>query len=365
MNDEVAGRSRKFLVAFLAVLALSAAVMATFNYVIDPFQYYRAATLYKPVLWGGMQRYQSAGLARNFAEDTVVVGSSVTENFLPRDIRALWGKPATKLSVSGSTAHEQFLVLRTALESGRVRNVFWGIDTGAFYLAPAAVRDDQAPFPWHMYRNIPIPNIEYLLALGTSRLSIAALKGYGETDFDAYHAWYDKFEFGSAVTVKAWGGTCDSFKEKYAGAQSPLAAALVEKREQSIRQNLVELIRTYPEVRFHLFLPPLATLIYIPGATRFLPVHLPFRERLAEEVLGFQNVSLFDFQADRSISDDLSRYKDPLHFDLATTRQIIASIRDGQHRVRSVADMAANNRKLVDVVNAYDLCADGKALPKS
>jgi hypothetical protein len=216
-----------------------------------------------------------------------------------------------------------------------------------------------------MYRNTPVPNIEYLLALGTSRLSIAILKGYGETDFDAYHAWYDKFEFGPAVTTKAWGGTCDSFREKYSGDHAPLPSALIEKREQSIRQNLVELIRDHPQVKFHLFLPPLATLIYIPARTGFLPIHLPFRVRLAEEVLGFQNVALFDFQADRSISDDLTRFKDPLHFDLATTRQIITSIRDDQHRVGSVAEMAANNQKLIDFANAYDLCADGKALSRS
>lgn len=365
MKDGAARDYRHFLIAFLAILALSTAGMATFNFVIDPFQYYRAATLYRPVLWNGMQRYQNAGLARNFAEDTVVVGSSVTENFLPRDIRALWGKPATKLSISGSTAHEQFLVLRTALQTGRVRNVFWGLDTGAFYLGPAAVRDDQAPFPWQMYRTGPVPNVEYLLALGTSRLSIAILRGYGETDFDAYQAWYDKFEFGPAVTVKAWGGTCGSFKEKYVEAGPALPRELVENRERSIAQNLVDLIRAHPDVRFHLFLPPLATLSYIPAATRFLPVHLPFRTQLAKDLLGFQNVALFDFQADRSISDDLARFKDPLHFDLATTREIITAIRDDQHRVRSVADMVANNRALIDFANAYDLCAGGKALPKS
>lgn len=365
MTDGAARDYRRFVAAFLGTLVLSTAGMAAFNCVIDPFQYYRAATLYKPALWNRMQRYQNAGLARNFAEDTVVVGSSVTENFLLRDIRALWGKPATKLSISGSTAHEQYLVLRTALRTGRVRNVFWGLDTSAFHVAPAAVRDDQAPFPWHMYRDGPVPNVEYLLALGTSRRSIAVLRGRGETDFDAYQTWYDKFEFGPAVTVKAWGGTCGSFKEKYVEAAHPLSRDLVESRERSIQRNLVDLIRSHPDVRFHLFLPPLATLNYVPAASRFLPVHLPFRVRLAEEVLGFQNVAFFDFQADRSISDDLTRFKDPLHFDLATTRQIITAIRDDRHRVRSVAEMAANNRALIDFANAYDLCADGKTLPGS
>lgn len=132
-----------------------------------------------------------------------------------------------------------------------------------------------------------------------------------------------------------------------------------------MKENLVDLIRAYPNVKFQLFLPPLATLIYIPAATRFLPAHLPFRKKLAEDLLGFPNVALFDFQADRSISDDLARFKDPLHIDLATTREIITAIRDGQHRVRSVADMVANNRTLIDFANAHDLCAGGKALPKS
>ncbi len=350
--------NRFFLLAFLGTAVLAVAGIAAFNYAVDPFQYYRVAKLFKPMLWGGMQRHQNAGLARNFAEDTVIVGSSVTENFLPSDMREIWGRAATKLSISGSTAHEQFLVLRSALQTGRVNNVFWGLDTGAFYFAPTAVRDDQAPFPWHMYRVDGTPNIEYLLALGTTRLSIAALRGYGETNFDAYHAWHDKFEFGPAVTIKVWGGSCASFKQKFDG-EKPLSAELVKKRDASIERNLVALARAYPEVTFHLFLPPLATLMYVPANIGLLYVHLPFRIELARDVLELSNVRLFDFQSDSTISDDLTRFKDPLHFDLATTRQVIRDIRDGNHRVRDLADMRARNSSIVAMVNQYDLCQSG------
>lgn len=358
MKDGAAYRNRSFLIASLTMAALTATAIATFNYIVDPFQYHRVAKLYRPILWGGMQRYQNAGLARNFAEDTVVVGSSVTENFLPSDILRIWGHAATKLSISGSTAHEQFLVLRAALQSGRVKNVFWGLDTGAFYFAPTAVRDDQAPFPWHMYRDSPLPNLEYLLALGTTRLSIAALKGYGETNFDAYHAWHDKFEFGPIVTIKAWGGTCASFKEKYLEGRYPPSAELARRRDQSIQQNLVELIRAYPNVTFHLFLPPLATLIYIPASSRLLPIHLPFRTKLAEAVVELPNARLFDFQADAIISNDLGRFKDPLHFDIATTRQIISAIHKSTHRVHSIKEMEENNRSIVEIANGYNLCSN-------
>lgn len=359
MTKDANHRNRSFLFAFLASAGLAVSGMAAFNYAVDPFQYYRVAKLFKPVLWGGMQRHQNAGLAGNFSQDTVIVGSSVTENFLPGDVRRLWGKAATKLSISGSTAHEQFLVLRSALKTGRVKNVFWGLDTGAFYFASTAVRDDQAPFPWHMYRDNGAPNIEYLLGLGTTRLSIAALKGYGETNFDAYHAWHDKFEFGPAVTIKAWGGTCASFKQKYVEGQQLPSADLLKKRDASIQQNLVELIRAHPEVKFHLFLPPLATLIYIPAGGGFLPLHLSFRVKLAESVLGFSNVRLFEFQSDPSIAGDLNRFKDPLHFDLKTTQQIIESIHNGNHLIRDIDTMNKKNRDIIKMANEYDICNSG------
>lgn len=349
-------RSRHFIAAFFGSMITAVAGMAAFNYVVDPFQYYHVAKLFRPVLWGGMQRYQNAGLARNYAEDTVVIGSSVTENFLPRDIKAIWGKPATKLSISGSTAHEQFLVLRTALQTGRVKNVLWGLDTGAFYSAPNSVRDDQAPFPWHMYRSGWIPNAEYLLALGTTRLSVAALRGYGETDFDAYHAWYDKFEFGASPTIKAWAGKCESFSQKFTERPLPEYADMEKRRDLSIETNLTRLLRAYPDVKFHLFLPPLATLGYIPAANRSLPLHLPFRTKIAEVALTFPNASVYDFQSDEGISNDLSRFKDTVHFDLRTTREILTSVRDGLHKVASADDMAVKNRLLVGFVNQYDIC---------
>src|SRR5262245_59388275 len=207
--------SYRFIGLMGTIIVLVSGTLCLFNYVIDPVQYFRQAKLYRPVLWASLQRQQNAGLARNYAEDVVVVGSSVTENFLAKDIQASRGKAARRLSISGSTAHEQHLVLTLALETGRVKEVLWGLDTGAFYRQPKAVRDDQAPFPWHMYRTGWAPNFEYLLSLGTTRLSILALKGYGEPDFDKYHTWYDKFEFGHAAVLKDWKGTCADFHKPY------------------------------------------------------------------------------------------------------------------------------------------------------
>lgn len=349
---------RRFIVAFLAIVAAAAGGMMLFNYVVDPFQYYRVASLYRPVLWGGLQRQQNAGLARNFTREVVIVGSSVTENFFSADIERIWGKQATKLSISGSTAREQFLVLNLALRTGKVKEVLWGLDVGAFYRPWEAVRDDQGAFPWHMYRTGWQPNIEYLLSLGTTRLSLAALKKYGETDFDRYHAWFDKFEYGDAAVLKNWMGTCDQFRQQFTPDDLKAAMATMARYDESLEKNLLSLVRAYPDVRFNLYLPPLATLIYVPAKTNMLPILLPFRQRLVERVSGFSNVRLYDFQTVEPIVDDLANFKDPLHFGLSINHYILEAIRGDRHSVGR-NDMAALNVRLVEIANRYDLCESG------
>lgn len=350
---------KRFVFAFGAVLLLLLSGVMAFNFIVDPFQYYRKSELYRPILWGGMQRHQNAGLARHHAEEVIVIGSSVTENFFTKDIEASWGKPARRLSISGSLAHEQYLVTRQALATGRVREVMWGADAGAFMRQHDAVRDDQAPFPWHMYRDKPVPNVEYLLAIGTTRLSIAALRGYGHVDFDTYHSWHAAAEYGPKVVLKGWTRSCDEFTRKYVEGARTRPAAVIATMTESIERNMVSLVRQHPGTVFHIFLPSMATLMYAPADTGFLRSAVPFREVLARAVTGLPNVRLYDFQAVPELANDLGRYKDPLHYDLATSRYIIDAIRDGRHLVRDTAQMTAQNEALIAMVNAYDICRDG------
>ncbi len=151
-----------------------------------------------------MERHQNAGLARNYAADVIVVGTSVVQNFLPSHIWKSWGRHATKLSMAGSTAHEQFLVADAALSAGRVKTVLWALDEPAFGRPANAVRDDQAPFPFHMYRKVG-PNIEYLLSFSSLRLSILAIRGAGIANLDQYEVWYDQHEFGEKAVLKGRG----------------------------------------------------------------------------------------------------------------------------------------------------------------
>lgn len=348
---------RRFITIFAAVMAVTLGAVGLFNYAVDPLQFYRIARWYPPRFFPAMERFENAGLARNYADDVIVIGTSVTENFLPSHIRKSWGRNATKLAMAGSTAHEQYLVTATALATGRVKTVLWGLDEPSFAWPAEAVRDDQAPFPFYLYRKRG-PYLEYLLSLSTLRLSLLALNGNGVADLDRYEVWYDRYELGAKAVLKDWNGNCASFHSKFELASQPAATAN-GKLQRSIELNLVSLVRAYPDVTFAFFLPPLATLYFVPVTGPVLDRFLPFRTAIADTLLQYPNVRLYDFQTVPWIVDDLANFKDPNHFGLAISDYIVDAVRDDRHRLLP-GGVATANAGLVDLVNRYDLCREGR-----
>lgn len=333
--------------------------VGAFNYAVDPFHYYRGVSAFNHRFLPGFQRLQNVGLARNFSYETVVIGSSVTENFLSSYVGRIWGGQAIKLSMSGATSYEQLLVLQQAIDTGQVRRVLWGLDAASFYGSPHRVRDEQQPFPYFMYRSRAIPNVEYLLSLSTLEHSLRVLQGSGETNLDELDTWYRQAQFGEAAVLKSWAGNCGLFGRKFDPARSELLPPTLHDMRESVARNLGTVIRTHPEIEFDLFFPPMATLIYVPVDIGLLPALLPFRRAVAQQVMELPNVRVFDFQASPELIDDLDRYKDPMHFDLRTAQQLIDAMRDGRNRANA-EQLQADGEWLIGHVNHYTLCTGGR-----
>ena len=348
---------RIFLAGFFAALLSVLGTVAGINFVVDPFHYYRGVNFVNHVFFPRFQRFQNVGLARSFRYDTVIIGTSVTENFLPSDVERVWGGRVIKLSISGSTAHEQYLILQQAIASGQVKRVFWGLDGESFYGGgPQWVRDDQGPFPYFMYRPSPLFNIEYPLSLSTLNLSMRVLRGRGETDLDALDTWYRRFQFGPAVVLANWSGNCSLFRRKYRPGQFPLSRHMIDGMRELVRQNLTAVVDANPRIEFYLFFPPLTQLIYIPADSGLLSYALPFRRVVAGELADKANVHLFDFQVAPSLTRDLRHYKDMMHYDLATSEYLIKAMQERRWRVDD-RQVLADNGWLIDEINSYDLCA--------
>jgi len=347
---------RRFLVTFLSVVVLLLATVAAFNFAVDPFQFFHKPVLYRPAYFPGFQRYQNVGLARNYHYDTVIIGSSVTENFYPSHVNRALHVNALKLSISGSTAHEQALILDQAIATGQVKNVLWAIEPSSFSFGPKGVRDDQAPFPYYMYRWPRALNIEYLLAVETIRNALVVLKGHGEHDLETLETWDRRLGFSAFHVLRAWNGRCEHFTRKFTAAALPGPPSL-RAMEQSIEDNLIRVIRDNPRVNFWLFFPPYSILAYIPGDSAQLTAQIPFERTVMQRLAPFPTVRVFDFQLAAEVTHDLANYTDPVHYDRPINEWIVHSIASDRFRV-TADQVEPNLAQLISEVNAYDLCRD-------
>lgn len=73
----------------LSLLALGIGGTIAAVSIIDPFEVYHKATAFIPPITNGTQLYSNAGIAKNYAYDSVVIGSSMTENFRPSQLNRL------------------------------------------------------------------------------------------------------------------------------------------------------------------------------------------------------------------------------------------------------------------------------------
>ena len=83
-------RKRWALLALTLLVGSLALIVGTVA-LVDPFEIYHQATLFVPPITNGTQNYANAGIAKSYEYDSVVIGSSMTENFRPSQLDALLG----------------------------------------------------------------------------------------------------------------------------------------------------------------------------------------------------------------------------------------------------------------------------------
>jgi hypothetical protein len=238
-----------------------------------------------------------------------------------------------------------------------VKNVLWAIEPSAFSFGPKGVRDDQAPFPYYMYRWPRALNVEYLLAVETIRNALVVLKGHGAHDLETLETWDRRLAFSTSHVLRAWNGRCEYFTRQFTPAAILPGAPSLRAMEQSIEDNLIRVIRANPGINFWLFFPPYSILAYLPGDSTQLIAQIPFERAVMQRLAPFPTVRVFDFQLATNVTHDLDNYTDPVHYGRRINEWIVDSIASDRFRV--TADQVDRNlAQLIREVNAYDLCRD-------
>ena len=323
------------LAALIAALAfLSAVVIA-----IDPFQIYRKAERYMPPIDNTTQVYANAGIVRHYDYDSAIVGTSVTENFRPTQLDALFGGRFIKLCTSAGTAYNHALLLNLAFDTHEMKRILYGLDVYSFI---AGLDETGSAVPLYLYDKNPLNDVQYWLnrsVLGSFLPRCLRAWGQRQDDSirDSMYSWAGRDDYGRVALYNAQFTPPEDVRP--AGKDVPAALANLE-------AHVIPFITQHPETEFTFFFPPYSAAEWSTMKSKgTLESMLTLRGVLYDALCAYENVSVYDFAAREDWVLNLNNYKDTLHYGQWINDEISACIARGEYAVTTRAQLdEATNR---------------------
>lgn len=296
-------------------------------YLIDPLQQFRIAKHLKPVYTN--EECQNPGLAKNVHYDTVLIGSSMLQNFRSSYVKKRLGWQTLKLSISGASSYEEIAILKTAIQTGQVKNVVFGIDI--LRMADNEIREG---FPLFLYSSHSIlDRLKYLLNIANINFivknTLNSLKIHkGTDDLDAAYIASDKNNY-SAEDVKR------VFQNQLIFNGEKGITSLTDMKI-NFDKNILTTIKNNPDIHFYLFFPPYSVYLYkLYEHKEILDVFLEMKKYIFEKTKNLPNVKLYDFQTETKITAQLNNYYDISHYSEDVANFMIDNLQNTTYLVTS------------------------------
>ena len=309
-------------------------IVGIFNFIVDPFYQYRLSTFYPIAYISKLERYINPGLAKNYDYDSIVLGSSTSENFVLSDVKNILGfKKPIKFCISGTSAYEEGLILKTALENKKVKNVLYGLDPFLFWGATDRVRHGVKTFPFYLYDNGLLNDYRYLFSLDTISYSLKALlrvvddKNKLIYDFNRMYQWQQtvpKSYFSKQYLLNKW--------KEYKNKHSFSLQNDFQTYKKSFDVNFLSLIKAYPKTNFIIYFPPYSILALRQELEEgVFEERLQLKKYIFEVTKHLENVQVFNFQIAKNIVYNLNNYHDFEHFHQKINKWMLVQIRQNHY----------------------------------
>ena len=318
------------LAAILALLVL----MALAVYFWDPYNYYR---LQGDRLKYVASSYIDAGIIRNADYDSVIIGSSMSQNFNPETFRKKLDADPVKLCTGGLTLEQRDLFYKTVRrEHPDVRRFFIEIQLSTFN----AGDDDMSDTPLYLYDDDPWNDYRYLLGYETwtrgmlVSLLYAGAEAFG-IEMDTMHNlesvdnvgdWYTRYKLGRDQVINKYRKNIDavSYQE---------TDGMYERMCENADRKLCSVIEDGNEYVF--YFPPYSALFwYKAQQSGYDLCYYEVKEHILKQLSGYENVSVYDFQSD-PLTNDLDNYRDTSHYGRHISEYMTECFSTGEHKVAS------------------------------
>lgn len=275
----------------------------------------------------GDARILNVGLAKNGEYETVIFGSSTSQNILKKDVDELYTDNSINLSLSGTTNYEQRELLKIALEN-KPKRVIYGLD---HFVYNRGYRESRVPLERFAYENKNFELYRYFFNFSTFKGVIKGIvkKGLSKKEqnwLDKYGYWGDDFEYSEESTLSfdketQWGAQNSAVLNQF---RSGYSLELMKKNFDSF----YELLKDNKNTEFLIYYPPYANLWWnYAREYRCEEIILAFKKYVNDKISDLNNVKLYDFQKEENIIANLDNYKDMVHFSPAVSKIIIQDMK--------------------------------------
>lgn len=362
---------KKFIKNIILITLVLITFPALIVFIVDPIQLYHDQITLKKVKYFKEQRHQNIGLINKFlvrGEDsyTIIIGTSMSENFIPSKVEEQLkdGTKVLKLAMSGGRPLEQYIILKKALDTGKVKRVIWDIHW-YYFLENISQKDKNHDFPYKLYSdNILIQAYYYLFNEDYVKNAIRIFFGkvnrsHWTENLDklnyTMNDWIKKSLFSKNISQKS----ILKMNEDISKIKDDIPSLdFIEKNfakniyYPSIDKYVLPILREYQNIKFDLYFPPYSTYFYAKASIDKAIRYIYARKYLVDKTKKFNNVTLCGFDNIYGIVNNMYNYKDYGHYRACINDYIMSSIIKNDNNITNL-NINHYIEQMISNINSY------------
>ena len=320
---------KKWCISFIAAFLAFILLFGGLTIAADPFfHYHKPLSFLSYYMPDRDERYLNDGIVKHFDYDSIITGTSMTQNFRASEFDELFKAHCVKVPLSGASYREiNELLIRAFAADKDIRIVLRGLDYGLISAAPDEMLMEK--YPDYIYDDSILNDAEYVLNKEVFTLATFldviwyTARGGRTTTFDEYGNWNDHVTFGREAALSEYSREAKQAIVPY----TPLDTGNLE-------QNVISLAAAHPETDFYLFFTPASILIFDEMNQKgTLENQLKWEKEAIELMLPYDNIHLYSFFDEFDMITDLDNYKDKNHYREEINSYILSCISSGEHEL--------------------------------
>lgn len=287
---------KKFiLVVVVSLIFLS--IQGGIIYLVDPYLRYRKP-IYNKIVGSTGSPALYPGILRNYEYNSVVLGTSMAQNFKVKDLNKDIGGNFINIAQSGAHISEILDLFEVAKEK-KIDNVVMSLDIFSFQNLERASNTQK--YLYLFQKPYSLREYKYLFNIDSWMQIVRIVLKDNKNPYELGYWANDGYIFSKEEVLKNY-KKADNIKKFN-----------IEEMKQNYKEYLEKIIKKNPGIHFYFFYPPYSILSY-KNSGLDIEGFLEFKLFLSEELLKYTNVILTDYQTEDKITFNLELYKDLTHY---------------------------------------------------